>query len=269
MFSLSLHDMTDTPYTAKLQSGLGLIAETNRLIQLWTPGMDASTLYRSALTSGAFHDITARRLLNIIKECFTPRFLVLGDHPAKELKAVQDILPPYVFEQILFLYAIRANRILADFLMEVYWPHYHDGFLSLTNTTALEWVAKANQEGKTTSPWSESTQRKVASYLTGICADFRLLEPGTRSERRILAFHPAQETLIWLAHDLHFQGLGDNAMIQREEWAWFGLEDEAIRSSLRQIAPVGRMIVQATGTTIHIDWTYTSWQELIHGYTER
>lgn len=61
-------------YTAKLQAGLGLVAETKLLLRIWDPGMTASTLYKEALASGQFPNVTARRLRNIVVECFAPRY---------------------------------------------------------------------------------------------------------------------------------------------------------------------------------------------------
>ena len=52
----------ETPYTTQLQAGLGLIAETARLLDLWETGMSAQRLLSIALESGAFATISARRL---------------------------------------------------------------------------------------------------------------------------------------------------------------------------------------------------------------
>ena len=60
------------PYTSQLGAGLGLANETKTLLDLWSPGMSANQLREAALESGRFPTVTARRLRNIVVECFAP-----------------------------------------------------------------------------------------------------------------------------------------------------------------------------------------------------
>jgi uncharacterized iron-regulated membrane protein len=53
-----------------------------------------------------------------------------------------------------------------------------------TQGHAPEFVIQANHDGRTSIAWSETTIRRVSSYLTGCCADFGLLESGAKSVRR-------------------------------------------------------------------------------------
>ena len=62
-------------YTTQLQAGLGLIEETKQLLEVYQPAMSAPALYDAALASGRFPLVTARRLRNIVVECFAPRYL--------------------------------------------------------------------------------------------------------------------------------------------------------------------------------------------------
>ncbi len=73
------------PYTTQLQAGLGLVNETKTFLELWSPGMSANQLYQVALESGRFPTVTARRLRNIVVECFAPRYL--GSSQKTENKA--------------------------------------------------------------------------------------------------------------------------------------------------------------------------------------
>jgi hypothetical protein len=62
-------------YTTQLQAGLGLITETRQLLELYEPGVSVAELTERALSSGRFPLVTARRLRNIVAECFAPRYL--------------------------------------------------------------------------------------------------------------------------------------------------------------------------------------------------
>ncbi len=256
------------PYNVNLQAGLGLIDETKQLLNLWQPGMSSALLFEAALNSGQFGSMSARRLTNLVKECFAPRYLIQKGIPARLIKSALPMLTTIAGEQLFLLYTTRANQILADFIRDVYWPKYVQGYLSVSNEDARQFVLKANQIGKTQQIWSDTTIRRVSSYLTGACADFRLLESGTKSVRKILSFRIQPTTLAWLAYDLHFQGLGDNAVIHHPDWQIFGLQPEDVRQELRRLSLKGFFIIQTTADSTHISWSYENWEQLIHGLTE-
>lgn len=113
-------------YTTQLQAGLGLLEETRQLLQVYQPGMSASQLYEAALASGRFPLVTARRLRNIVAECFAPRYM-RDPYVAARLKSLVDRFTTAELNQLLFIYTARANLVLADFVREVYWARYSAG----------------------------------------------------------------------------------------------------------------------------------------------
>lgn len=255
-------------YTTRLQAGLGLIEETRVLLDLWEPGMRSSDLYQVALNSGNFPNVSARRLRNIVAECFTPRYLVEGEYPADVLKQLHNHLSASVFSQLLFLFTARANAIFADFVKDVFWKKYAGGHDSIGNQDAKQFVLEANQAGKTQKPWSESTIKKVSSYLIGCCADFGLLASGRGNIRKIYQYHADPATIAFLAHDLHFSGLGDNAVLAHPDWQLFGLQKEDVRDELKRLSYRGFFIVQTAGDVVHIGWNYKNWKDFINVVTE-
>lgn len=254
-------------YTTQLQAGLGLIEETKSLLDLWHPGVTSKELYRDALDSGSFPNMSARRLKNVVSECFTTRFLTDKDYPANLLKQVFPILSSTEFRQLLLVYTVRANKILGDFILSVYWEKYAAGYENIKSDDAKDFVNHANQHGLTVRPWSESTVKKVASYLSGCCADFGLLEQGRKSNRKILPFRIEPKVAAFLAYDLHFQDIGDNGIIAHKEWQMFGLQQEDVRDELKRLSKKGYFIIQSAGDVIHIGWQYKTWEELLNAIT--
>jgi len=255
-------------YTTQLQAGLGVYNETRLLLDLWQPGMKSSELFQSVLSSGQFANVSARRLQNIIKECFVPRYLISGDYPAIVLKDLINILPTSSILQLFFIYTARANRILYDFVQEVYWKRYSSGFDHINNDDAKNFVVLANQQGKTTTLWSESTIRRVSAYLTGCCADFGLLEKGRKSDRKILPFIIKPEVAAILAYDLHLAGVGDNSVIVNDDWKLFGLDKHDVLDIFKQLALKDFFIVQTAGDVTRIGWKYSDWREVKHAITQ-
>lgn len=254
-------------YTTQLQAGLGMIDETRILLELWHNGMDTPTLVETALHSGRFADMSARRLRNVVVECFAPRYLVEGAKPARLLKAVGGSLSNQEREQLMFLFTCRATPILADFVRQVYWRAYASGWQTLDNDSARLFVTRANQDGRTNTPWSESTIIRMASYLTGCCADFGLLERTSKSVRRILPYRLESRVAALLAHDLHFAGLGDSRLLNDQDWTLFGLEPNDVLDELKRLTLKGVLIVQVGGGVVQIGWHYTTMDEVINAIT--
>ena len=255
-------------YTTQLSAGLGVIDETRTLLDLWQPGMKAPELFQITLDSGHFPNITARRLRNIVAECFAPRYLVSKDYPAVLLKSLINNVSSTELFQMLFLFTARANVILADFVKMVYWPKYSGNHDTISNNEARDFVIQANQHGKTTRSWSESTIKRISRYLTGCCADFGLLETGRKSIKRIIPYRVEQKIIALLAYDLHFSGLGDNSVIAHPDWELFGLQKEDLRDEMKRLSLKGFFIVQTAGKVIRIEWNYKNWEELIHVISE-
>ena len=245
---------TEHPFTTQLQAGLGLFDETRTLLELWHPGMNGNLLKQAALASGRFPGMTARRLRNIVIESFAPRYLVDDAQPARILKRLQGLLAPVDLRQLILLYTCRATPILGSFICEVYWPNYAAGAAAMDNDGARAFVQRGVDDGKTATRWSEGTVKRVARYLTSACADFGLLEPGTRSQRRILRIRVSAQVVALLAHDLHFRGIADNALLAHPDWALYGLDRHDVLEEFRRLALHNLWIVQAAGDAAHIGW---------------
>ena len=254
-------------YTTQLQAGLGLLDETRQLLQVYQPGMTASQLYETALESGRFPLVTARRLRNIVAECFAPRYM-RDPQVANLVKLLVDRLTAAEFNQLLFIYTARANLVLADFVRDVYWTRYSAGRNHLELEDARSFVINSVREGKTQKPWSETTIKRISSYIVGCCADYGLLTTSGRSQHSITAYRIQPKIAAYLAYELKFSGLGDNQIVSHPDWQLFGLEPNDIRDQLKRMSLQGLLIFQAASNVVHIGWTYKSMEELINVITQ-
>ena len=258
----------DKPYTTQLQAGLGLVNETKILLELWAPSMLASQLSQIALDSGRFPTVTARRLRNIVAECFAPRYLVRDGAPAAHLKRLSATIPTTELTQLMFVFTSRANPILGDFVRHVYWSRYAGGYTHITNDDARLFVERGVDDGKTVKRWSETTVRRVSAYLTGCCADYGMLERGSRSNRRILPVRVSSTVAAYLAYELHFAGIGDNALLIHEDWQLFGLAREDVLEEVKRLSLRRLLIIQAAGDAIRISWKRQSMEALCDVLTQ-
>jgi len=256
-------------YTTQLQAGLGLVDEISLLLSLWSDGESASVLYQKALRSGRFGTITARRLRNIVVECFAPRFLRGTPYPALLLKIITPHISQCVLRQLIFIYTARANLIFADFVRQIFWSNYAGGMNHLSTDRSKKFIRRAIEDGKTTSKWSDSTVRRVASYLIGCCADFGLLEKVKKPIRSIQHFRIDKITALYLAYDLHIKGFPDNSMMAHEDWLLFGLNPSDVREELRQIGSQGHLLLQSAGKSVRIEWKYQTMEEMANVLIEK
>jgi hypothetical protein len=261
--------VAEATYTTQLQAGLGLIEETNTLLELWSPGMSSAELFQTALDSGQFPSMAARRLRNVVAECFRPRYIAPGEDIVANLKSLKPSVSSAAFSQLLFIYTCRANAILGDFVRDVYWERYAGGYDMVSKEDAADFINRALDDGKTEKRWAESTVKRVGSYLLGACADYGLLGQRSAAGRKIAAFRIEPSTAAYLAHDLHFQGLGDNTMIAHADWQLFGLDEPDVRGGLKSLSLKGFLILQAAGDVTHIGWKHSTMKELVDGLVER
>ena len=252
-------------YTTQLQAGLGLVPETLKLLAVWKPGMGGQDLLRAALASGEFPTLAARRLRNIVIEAFCPRYLIDGGAPVRLLRLISGRLSKEEFRSVCFLLTCRANRILADFVRQVYWARYAAGGISVSKEDSLNFVSSAVSDGRTTSRWSDATVIRVARYLLGACADFGLLGVMKAGARSITTFRITPNVASILAHDLHFKRLGDNALLRSPDWGLFGLEAEDALGELKRLSLRGELIVQSAGGITQVSWKHKSMEEVADG----
>lgn len=256
-------------YTTQLGAGLGLIDETKGLLGIWLPGLSPTQLYEKALNTGAFPGVTARRLRNIVAECFAPRYLTNEAAAARHLQIVVDRLSSIELSQLLLLFTCRANLILRDFIVEVYWGKYSAGHDSISNEDAITFVRRAVDRGKTRKVWEESTIRRVSAYVTGCCADYGLLEKGQKRERRILPFAISATTAAYLAYELHFREMGDNAVLNDPDWSLFGLTRDEVIEEIKRLAGKDLLILQTAGDAVKIGWKFQNMEQLCNVLAER
>ena len=238
------------------------MTETIALLELWHPGMAIPNLFETALSSGRFPNVSARRLKNIVAECFAPRYLVREAAPARLLQALSKSTPTRDLQQLMFLYTCRANIILGDFVRDVYWGAYTAGHNELSTDAARDFVVQANSSGKTSKHWAESTVQRVAAYLTGCCADFGLVEHSAGRTRRIVPCHIESRVSASLAYDIHFSGIGDNALTTHEDWALFGLDRAEVIAELRRLSLKGLFVIQSAADAIRISWPLKTIEEV-------
>tara|TARA_R110002111_G_scaffold81271_1_gene128350 strand:+ start:353 stop:1144 length:792 start_codon:yes stop_codon:yes gene_type:complete len=259
--------MSATTYTTQLQAGLGMLDETRELLDLWQKGDSVGDLYQRALSSGRFPSLSARRLRNIVAECFAPRYLSSPMPSVVLMKRLADSLSAQEFRQLGTVFTCRANPIVADFITKVYWSSYQAGRPRILTADARQFVEQVNRDGLTTTPWSESTKKRVAGYLTGTLADFGFLDPTSRSDRAIVPVRIEPRAAGIVAYDLHFRGLTDSQVLAANDWAIFGLERIDVVDLFKRLALQGWFVLQSIRDSVRLGWNFRDQEELADAFS--
>jgi len=261
--------VAEKSYTTQFQAGLGMIPETLELLRLWDPGMNPSALADRAVQTGIFSRATARRARNLAAEMFAPRYLAKGGEVAARLKfLIGRRFPQEALLQLFFLQTARAQRIFADFIVEVYWPKYSAGATNVSRSDAEAFIRRALDAGRMQKRWADATIHRVSGYLLGCSTDYGLLG-GETSPRPIKRFSIRADVTLYLVHDLHFAGMSDRDVVHHSDWRLFGLEAQEVLRLVHSLSHDGHLVIQSGADLVQISWKYRSMEECLNALTQR
>lgn len=255
---------SERTYTTELSKGQGAISETLTLLDVWDPGMGTQELTERVMESGGLGRSTETRTRDLVTRVFGRRYLTCDERPARVLQRLQDPLPLSKLRQFMLVFTARQHDILHDFTTNVYWPKYEAGAEKIHRSDAETFIEEAHALGIINPGWSEAMIVRVARYLTGTLADFGLLEDSRQSSRQIQPVYISNELILYLAHEVHFDGYSDNSVLDHPDWALFGLGQEDIVQALKRVSYDGHFIVQYSGELLRISWTYESMEECLN-----
>lgn len=255
--------MTERRYTAEISKGQGLIEETVALLRCWEPGMSTADLKEEVRRNGVIDRATALRVNDIVGRIFSLRYLTDDARPAINLKIMLDLgVAVRSLIGIFFLQTCRAHAVLYDFVSEVYWGKYEAGAGHITKSDALSFIERAKSIGLISPPWSESTTTRIARYLGSALGDFGLAGKDHGGRREILPFRIDKLTSLYLACDLHFQGMSDNSVVEHPDWRLFGLTPRDVRLELQRVSG-GNLILQSSGELTRISWKHKTMEDAL------
>jgi hypothetical protein len=262
-------EVRERRYTVSIAKGAAAISEIRRLLQCWTPGEDYSAFMKRVQQSGVLGKQTDRRARDMVKEVFRPRLLTPDDRAARTLKQFLEAGGEgQTFKELLFLYQARAEDLLYDFTVMRFWPACRSGALLMTLDDVLAFFDEAVQTGRLPSPWSRQVQIKVARGVLAALREFGFLRQETRGRREIVPYRITDAGVACLAHELHFRGLPDAAVVEHPDWGLFGLDRATVLDRLDALGPPAGLLVQRAGSVVRITWSHPAMEALTHALTQ-
>jgi hypothetical protein len=253
--------MKDKGYNIDLCKGSGLIQETLVLLNLFHYGLTKKEMTREVIVSNALVKASDKRITDIVEVAFYKRYV--NDDPSVPINLqvlLTKSLSLDVIIQLFLIYTSRANLILMDFIIKVYWTEVQKGTKNLDFNYSRKFITEIIRQTDLIKSWSETTQKRMASYIISTLVDFRFLD----KERKVKTVFLHDFTANYLAHELHFKGLSDNALIEANDWKLFGYSKFETIKHLERLSFQGHFIFQNSGEIIKINWSYKNMQEFTH-----
>jgi hypothetical protein len=144
----------------------------------------------------------------------------------------------------------------------VYWPEVKKGMFEMDISYSRKFISETIRHTDNIVGWSDSTQKRVASYLISTIVDFKLLD----KQRKVKPVFIQDITANYLAHEQHFKGLSDNAIVNSDDWKLFGYSKLDTIKHLERLSFQGHFILQNSGEIVKIDWKYKTMEEFINAF---
>lgn len=253
-------------YSVALSKGAAMVEETRTLLKHWRSNEDPHEYAQRVQENDLIGKATAYRTRDLVLRVFKPRLLSPSEVPAR---CLQNILlrgiDRRILTELLFLYAARADNLLYDFTVKVFWPACDRGDLILRTDDVLAFLSKAHDDGIIPEQWSQNVQIKLARGILGALRDFGFIREEKRAYREIIRYRLTDQSLAYIAHDLHFGGLSDAAVCEHSDWNLFGMGRNQVVERLDELDDWAGLLIQRAGSVVRISWSHKDMEGLING----
>jgi hypothetical protein len=259
--------MTESPpifYTTNLSKAQGLVPETMELLTLWQLGMTAADLKTLVKQTGALGRATDTRITDVVSRGFAQRYLIDEARPAAALKRlVESGVNRSALHQIILIHTARHNRVFHDYVTEVYWRKALSDTGEVTKEDTRDFLERAAACGRIVPRWADSMMERVTRYLLGTLEDFQMIGENRFGSRHATPPAISPETVLFLAHDLHFRETEDKDIPRHPDWQLFGLHPADVTALLDRTAAQGHFQLQNAGQILRIEWIHPDMDHLI------
>lgn len=245
-------------YTTELSQGTGLINDTLSLLPHYRPGMTVKEMVQYIIENGILPSCTSTRINHIVDKVFFSRFVKPNPQIPGWLLSIRNKgLMLDEFSQIAMIYCARVHRVFYDFIIDVINPLRVKHASTFKRDDADKFMINIVKSGD--AKWSETMQHKNATYLRNTLSAFGL----SNAKCEILPYKVSDFTILYLLHELHFNGISDNGIINDTDWQLFGLSKEEVIGRIMDLNLKGGYIAQHSGELMTISWNHKSMEEFI------
>jgi len=251
--------MRNTTYNSNLLKGTGIVNETILLLSVYDENTTKKSLLDYVLRTNLLSTNTEKRAKDVVEKVFYIRFMQHNHLIPCWLKLAREKgLMVNQMTQLFYIYCLRENAILYDFVLEKLNPIKASGSDYMPKIAVDDFIKNLNDSGIV--EWSDVSRVRMAQHMRGTLADFFVID----KDCNILPFDMDDFTVLYLMHELHFEGLSDMAIWEHEDWKLFNLDKYEVLSRIMNLSLKGGFIAQSSGDLLTISWKYNSMEEMIN-----
>ena len=256
--------------TSTLTKGAPSFDELRTLFQNWKTDEEPIDFARRLRTEGILVKQTAQRADDLVLRMFRSWFLSPDTQAAARIqKILRKNVDWQTLNELFLLYKSRAETVLYDFLILGFWAQFQDGALYLRKSDIEDFNSEAIQKNMVEKQWSVNTTNRLIQGMFVALKDAGFLKEEKQGLYAFVNYRVSGFMFAYLAYDLHFTGLTDQAVIDHPDWQLFGLKRPQILQALSDVGSMCGLLVQQAGSVVRITWNYASMDEVIDAYFDR
>ena len=246
-------------YNSNLLKGTGAVSETISLLSIYDRDTTKKSLLDYVLSTNFLSTNTEKRARDIVEKVFFNRYMQHNHLVPYWLRLTREKgLMVNQLSQLLYVYTLRENAILYDYVIKVLNPVKASGANYSPKSKADEFIKELNDNG--TLEWSSTSQVRMGQHMRGTLVDFNVIDLNGN----ILSFEANDFTVLYLMHELHFGGLSDMAIWEHEDWGLFNMDKYDVLQRIMNLSLKSGFIAQNSGDLLTISWKYNSMEEMIN-----
>ena len=239
----------DGLYTSKIIKAGALLADTKTLLSQWNLADSVRDNMQRIRRENPFGKASRSRVEDILG-IFRQRYLS-DDSVANALVVlVSGGLPTDSLDRILYFHSATADRLLHDAVTELLVPLKSKGITDIDVNDIQTALAKWVTEGKTTTPWGESTIRRVTQGLLATLRDLGVLKGAVN--KRISAAYMPVEAFAYVMFYLRQHQPSGAKLLDLPDWKLFFLNREGVERFLFEAHQRHLLEYHAAGTVTRL-----------------
>jgi hypothetical protein len=190
------------------------------------------------------------RWLHEMRKIFHTRFIDIERHRPL-IRLAQGGFPKEKWAPILLWHLCFRELLLSDFLETWLYPRKEEGMLRVRGSDVRTYLAELSRRGLLAREWSENTISKMSSSLPAYAADFGLLRG--KAAKEIALFHPPQEAVLYILHDLSEEIASGNLLLGDTRWRRLLFSRTELERELLRMHQHRQLRFEITGSAVALE----------------
>ena len=266
MSSVSDISQRNMLYTSKIIKAGALLADTKTMLAHWDESTSVSENLHRFRQENIFGKASRSRIEDILK-IFRQRYLISESVTRSLVCLVHENFPPEALDRILYFFAVQADPLLHDIVIEVLARFHTIGKVDVTPGDIRVVLTRWIEEGKMSGPWSENTLVRATRELLSTLRDFGILQGAV--QKRLAPVYLPVEAFAYLAFYLRQHQPSGKQLLDEPEWQLFFLSHQEVEQFFFEAHQHHLLEYRAAGSIIRITFPNNSLEEYAYALTQR